>query len=1294
MRMCFSPCYEEICVSQLKGISGQERLKNNVKLQVITVGGPKRACGFPDWKNSLSGSNCRWKLIDCGISKLPVWDIIVLNHKKHFKNVEKLASMLRQCWKRSVMKTNEGGNDSLHKKFSNFVKSLQLEEAMVQTQLNALVTKRKEVEQLTCDPRAWALEYLPILQEYFCFIIKNCKVDKIKSLLKLVVEPVDLGLTAIFPFESMGYTLKCIYGTERELPQLLCDDFVHFGRYIDQAVAIVSSMPGVPCPYLIAKGTSLVERVVQLLRQHLLRAGQPYEECLLLTILHAQKYNPENQKFLALVSRKDFEILNHHFKAWSQNFFTLNQQSDLQKQSYLMYLTVHVSHTMGGTEECIDFHVKFLQQKLNLMPEIQSILKPGIDWENFQTVMKDMCNGAVIDQNRAKNSLLPSSEIEQQNQVEVLKHPVEKHQHILATQPPPKPLRKPLQPQTRKVPPLKNTGEHFSMTGMELKSSKQTENIPDQFEQHTRIGQKQSRSLSTQHQLTPPTEHPISFLLEKVGLTDYYPQKLSCRDAIEIREDTINLAKNNCSQLYPFIMLQKIMAFDSKCRIPLHGLQHNESVSDSDSDSDSDESESGDSIHPMDGLLALLLCCDTFLRQDLFCRMATSHISVPLLLPNPHTGDPTLLLWALRSIVKEFKLPDGKTYSGRIISYQTPFVSFLRVGKHSISKSEILNGVINKTNSDNKIEAFIGYNSPGGTSCKRLVKGLVELTWYLPGNGLFSQPIAFTNLRGDACDPDLQKQVNVLCSISTVSVVLLANNMLDEDASRGSTINLLKQLSQAPEGLIILQSKKDKKGFKSQISECIGETLFKTKCTLVNCDKSSTVFLENLQTKIKNKLQTTNVQPSLVEMAKKCNITIDEDVFECVRGRQLMEQLFKVVEDHRRQNPTVSPKDLLPLQSEKYWHRWADLDKEQYRQKRKYQHEVSRVHWQEKEEPRERQRKVDWTAMEYGEEQRRRMNEIRRKQYPLATKSSGLLFLFLETLRKEEKKVLQYYMIWLKFRLDDLSRDILPPFYVDIRKKRKELSDIQQKHDEVAEKKCQAELKHLDHQLLHASFGLEHLFREVGQMYEAVEEQTDATNELIGYLPQMAAQLLYDGFPLELLDGDASHIPKKWISMVFNSLAEILQQKHGFDPHVYILSVLGVQSTGKSTLLNTVFGVQFSVSAGRCTRGAFMQLIPVHHSLHKQMGVQYFLLIDTEGLRAPELDRLEVREHDNELATFVIGMANLTLINVSGEVSGDIDDILHTVVHAFLRMNQVQLKPSCRIIHQHVVAVGADEKLM
>ena len=250
------------------------------------------------------------------------------------------------------------------------------------------------------------------------------------------------------------------------------------------------------------------------------------------------------------------------------------------------------------------------------------------------------------------------------------------------------------------------------------------------------------------------------------------------------------------------------------------------------------------------------------------------------------------------------------------------------------------------------------------------------------------------------------------------------------------------------------------------------------------------------------------------------------------------------------------------------------------------------------------------------------------------------------------------------------------------------------------EMKCQNELKCINRELISASFGLEHLLREVSQVYEAVMTHKgglESLKQAVSFLPQKVAQLLCDGFPIELLDGDASHMPQKWITDVLRELSAVckckLQMTSPLEPQIYVLSVLGLQSTGKSTLLNTLFGVQFAVSAGRCTRGAFMQLIPVHQSLQKKCGVHFFLLIDTEGLRAPEFDAQEAHKHDNELATFVIGTANHTLINIAGEVAGDVDNILETAVYAFLRMKMVELKPSCHFIHQHVIDIGAIEKL-
>ena len=40
------------------------------------------------------------------------------------------------------------------------------------------------------------------------------------------------------------------------------------------------------------------------------------------------------------------------------------------------------------------------------------------------------------------------------------------------------------------------------------------------------------------------------------------------------------------------------------------------------------------------------------------------------------------------------------------------------------------------------------------------------------------------------------------------------------------------------------------------------------------------------------------------------------------------------------------------------------------------------------------------------------------------------------------------------------------------------------------------------------------------------------------------------------------------------------------------------------------------------------------------------------------------------------------------------DDVLQTAVHAFLRMNEVKLTPSCHFVYQNVPAVTAGEKAM
>ncbi|XP_016116723.1 interferon-induced very large GTPase 1-like [Sinocyclocheilus grahami] len=183
---------------------------------------------------------------------------------------------------------------------------------------------------------------------------------------------------------------------------------------------------------------------------------------------------------------------------------------------------------------------------------------------------------------------------------------------------------------------------------------------------------------------------------------------------------------------------------------------------------------------------------------------------------------------------------------------------------------------------------------------------------------------------------------------------------------------------------------------------------------------------------------------------------------------------------------------------------------------------------------------------------------------------------------------------------------------MDISRKQTDLKKIRKQQHQLAT--VQTELEGISEELQDAVFGLEHIMREIGQIYESCSSVNENKKDLqihFSSLPSLAAEMMISGFPLELMDGDAAHVPVIWISAVLDELV----QKLG-DQRVFVLSVLGIQSSGKSTMLNAMFGLQFAVSAGRCTRGAFMQLIRVSDEMKTQMNFDYILVVDTEGLPA------------------------------------------------------------------------------
>ena len=763
-------------------------------------------------------------------------------------------------------------------------------------------------------------------------------------------------------------------------------------------------------------------------------------------------------------------------------------------------------------------------------------------------------------------------------------------------------------------------------------------------------------------------------VLHQLKLCQYYHKKLTLQNALCVGLEPLKLSieMSNLSSLeqLPKLVLHKLMSYDSRCRsdlIPdsIESSEDDATTSDIDSDEENDSNKTNSQdmcgIHPVDILLAILLCSDAFLLQDLFSRFAKCQLALPFVFPDPFKNCLKLPLWALRSVIKEWKTVENDEkveHIDLIIEYPMPIVTFIRFGKHQKycpSKSKIINQVIN--DNDDGHSYFFHRDCHGGHDKCILGEGLVDMTWYIPSEVKsrdgFPEPLTFLNLHGEA--KSHMRQSMFLAKISSICFVMLAEQMYEFSVEEKA---ILDELNSSPAGITFLDGADQKsQELKKEYPKSANINL---------TDENAYAIKKKIRKRIRNKLQKTTQFKSIeawCSFGKDYCIICDESRREYEEGHCHAEKVCAAIKDRTE---CYLKDTILPLQGNDLWKKWALYDKELHRVTQKRNKSLN----------------------EYIEEVNNEKNKIRKKQrgeiVKMTPTSCSQLFMnsLLELKGSSTSLSRTYFIQCLKLKLNFLSSKIVFEKQNKYYATRKTLSDLQsqcgiESQDlNVKTHIIKQELESLQNNITESAIGLEHLLREVGQVYEASIGQTQ--DKKYSHLPRAAAELFIEGLPLELMDGDAVHVPLVWVTAVLDEAVKILD-----DPKIYVFSVLGHQSTGKSTMLNTTFGLQFNVSKGRCTRGAFMQLVPTDEKLKNKTGCSYILVIDTEGLRAPELDPEKTQKHDNELATFVIGLANMTLINIYGAITGDMDDILQTSVHAFLRMSEVKYHPSCKFVHHN-----------
>ncbi|KAL4007026.1 mesoderm posterior [Sarotherodon galilaeus] len=750
-----------------------------------------------------------------------------------------------------------------------------------------------------------------------------------------------------------------------------------------------------------------------------------------------------------------------------------------------------------------------------------------------------------------------------------------------------------------------------------------------------------------------PVKH-LESLLEELGLKQNYREKLSLSRILQIDNRTITDEPAKCKSDLPWYFLKKLMMFNVTARnvkcTPVPELN-------SDGKSGSKKinlknlvcsPNTEDTVNPLDVITALFLCSDGFLQQEMALKMSMCQFSVPLLLPKCDTGQCTLMLWAMRDIVKKYRpqsLSQSKGFiEERIVLSELPMVSFVRLGECSLSKSEILNKLL--SNDQQYHDTFVHHDMECGDSPRRISNGLTEITWYLPGGNtnidIFSQPVAVANLRGDIAS--FETQYSFLCQTSAAVFVFFDH--LDSE----SVINLLKSPNHKAQ--IYLAGNYERKSFNLDALEKVATELDLTENNIIlkTKQKNDANFVKDLRKTVRNVVEKSELKMKIEEMVKvahELGILVDEDAPECQTAKKNAKTITAEIQDIYKYK-----EDQLPRQGQ-IWKTLTCLEKEEFRLRNVGSKNIE----------------------DYKSDLQKQKEELRQKQnsYEMSTAMTNFI-----TGISSPGTERFYFLKWMQMNLDNVSRI--------------KLSELREKYKEKCKNsENKEEIKEIDRQISISSLGIEHFFQEMGQIYEAslFLPETDRSRQKLQHLPKLCAELLLDGFPLELVDGDASNIPLRWVSDVLSQLSDLVSPNR----KILVVTVLGVQSTGKSTLLNTMFGVQFAVSSGRCTRGAFMLLIKINEDMKNVLNCDFMVIIDTEGLKSPELAQLDNSyEHDNELATLVVGLSDVTIVNIAMENITEMKDILQIVVHAFLRMKEVGKKPKCQFVHQNVSDVSAHEK--
>ena len=224
-----------------------------------------------------------------------------------------------------------------------------------------------------------------------------------------------------------------------------------------------------------------------------------------------------------------------------------------------------------------------------------------------------------------------------------------------------------------------------------------------------------------------------------------------------------------------------------------------------------------------------------------------------------------------------------------------------------------------------------------------------------------------------------------------------------------------------------------------------------------------------------------------------------------------------------------------------------------------------------------------------------------------------------------------------------------------------EVNDLRQQYESV-----RAQLKENDYRLMNVDLTVGLLCDELFALYDHIHltqssRQVEEWRSTFDLLAKKLAELVSKGLTLHILRGRPLQSQSRLLKMSLENLY--------LGESMAVITVIGAQSSAKSSLLNSTFGCNFRVSAGRCTIGLYLGL-----AYYKNTTI---IILDTEGLMSLEESG---SIFDNQMVTMAVLSSNIVLVNHKGDISSNLEDLIGMSLYAKIQIQSSPFKPSLIVV--------------